>query len=345
VTAAATAMNRSAAEWSHPVAFFMNGIGDHILNLPALRALAHSTEGKLTVICAAHPASYVFDELPARIVRVKREPTGPQEFDWRAAGQAVEQCDLFVSLVPWSSLSLSLLKDALQPRLSVGFQVRLCQYDVSLPLDFTKHSARLAFDLVSLLSPALSFDDCLAPPRFRPAAAAGATRIKSELGHGVKLLTVHGETKPKKMWRPERLSAVLSAFLKQCPEYICVLLDRKDIGIRCDDVHDRVVEPFLDASDSIRGRQLPLDVMQCLVSEADLFLGVDSCFLHVADLCRVPTVALFGGTSAHEWGCLTARNHTVQGNGSMEHVLVPDVLDALLDLASERRVSPVPAYI
>lgn len=48
----------------------------------------------------------------------------------------------------------------------------------------------------------------------------------------------------------------------------------------------------------VRVERLRLGVALALVSLSDLFLGVDSCMLHMADLCRVPGVGLFGPDSS-----------------------------------------------
>jgi ADP-heptose:LPS heptosyltransferase len=67
---------------------------------------------------------------------------------------------------------------------------------------------------------------------------------------------------------------------------------------------------------------------------ADLFLGVDSLFLHAADLFRVPSVGLFGPTACEEWGFrVTPTWRHISGHGSMDTIQREAVLDALLSIA------------
>jgi hypothetical protein len=55
-----------------PIAFFINGHGDRILNLPALRALAKVFQGRLSLICNEGASLCLFDKLSLkRQIRIK----------------------------------------------------------------------------------------------------------------------------------------------------------------------------------------------------------------------------------------------------------------------------------
>lgn len=70
---------------------------------------------------------------------------------------------------------------------------------------------------------------------------------------------------------------------------------------------------------------LPLDLSMGLVAEADLFLGIDSCMLHAADLAPVPGVALFGLTRSMTWGFRFGPHRNIDRR-SMSGITVVDVL-------------------
>jgi len=70
-----------------------------------------------------------------------------------------------------------------------------------------------------------------------------------------------------------------------------------------------------------------------IVEEADLFLGVDSCMLHVADLNRIPGVGLFGPTSAKTFGFRFSEHKHIDGNGRMSHISEEAVIRALNDIS------------
>jgi ADP-heptose:LPS heptosyltransferase len=79
---------------------------------------------------------------------------------------------------------------------------------------------------------------------------------------------------------------------------------------------------------------LPLDLTMGLVANADLFVGIDSCMLHAADLARVPGVGLFGLTRSAAWG-FRFGPHRHLDRGTMMDITVEEVLDAMEDLAEE----------
>ena len=69
---------RKALEAEAPVIFYINGIGDNILNLPALRALGELFAGRLSLICCGSDSLFMFDELPLKRaikIRAKYRPT------------------------------------------------------------------------------------------------------------------------------------------------------------------------------------------------------------------------------------------------------------------------------
>jgi aryl-alcohol dehydrogenase-like predicted oxidoreductase len=86
----------------------------------------------------------------------------------------------------------------------------------------------------------------------------------------------------------------------------------------------------------LHGLALPLDCALALTTVADLFVGVDSCFLHAADLARVAAVGLFFATNPVEFGLRwSARRHVRADEPS---VLEPaEVADALRAVAAEHR--------
>jgi hypothetical protein len=85
------------------------------------------------------------------------------------------------------------------------------------------------------------------------------------------------------------------------------------------------------------GRVIPVDthleLTLAMMRHVDLFLGVDSCFLHAADLFRVPGVALFGPTAPSEWGFRLSPSFRHVSAESMDQIRPERVLEALLEVA------------
>jgi ADP-heptose:LPS heptosyltransferase len=299
---------------ANPVAFFVNGLGDHILSLPALRGLAQLFDGRLTLLCAEGSHQFLFNELNLRrrIAFPVTSHNGSREFNWRALTELVGSCDLFISLVPWFSDSLKNLVHDLTPLLSVGF---FPSYGIDLPSN-VKHASQRAFDFVRLFAPEYRFEDFAAPPLYPQVSLSAAQRIRNRLPRGVRVLAVHADTSPEKMWQRDRYVAALDIFLSRHDDFIALLVGWESQGLDTGFHADRVVPAY----------KLPFDLMCALVAGSDLFLGIDSCMLHLADFERIPAVGLFGPTSTEEFGFIMGPNVTLEAKGGLgmidEHQVV-----------------------
>lgn len=322
----------SLLEANQPVAFFFNGIGDHVLNLPALRALAKAFGNKLTLLYVSANQDFFFCDLPeTRRVPIKirlESSRRSRTFDAQAVADQVGKCDLFISLVPWITASLVELLDRLKPEVSIGF---FSNYGVCLPLDFNKHSADLAFDIVQRIAPNYQLDDFAEPLTYPEEEWKKTRRITELLSPGTRVLAVHADTDPSKMWNAASLTKVLDMFLDDHSDF-CALVVGSSAQTLDDCRHENRVIPCYG---------LPLVNSCCLVSGADLFLGVDSCMLHVADFSRVPGVGLFGTTQSHEFGFRVGPNITIQANESLEEIQPEQVYLALETLLTEPNQSTV----
>jgi ADP-heptose:LPS heptosyltransferase len=135
------------------------------------------------------------------------------------------------------------------------------------------------------------------------------------------------------MWSSDRLEQVLNDFLERRPDAIALIVGLKHLGIDGGRSGNRIIEC----------NGLPFEHSCALVAKSDLFLGVDSCMLHVADFCRVPSVGLFGPTQRAEFGFRLTRNITIQAEGAMDRIQTGDVLSALLALYDSLTGEPVAA--
>jgi ADP-heptose:LPS heptosyltransferase len=302
-----------------PVAFFSNGIGDRSLSLPTLRALVRLFGTRLTLLCDEASAPFFRSQLRlSRIVEVAAPPSNRRLFDARLAAQAIGDCDLLVSLAPWSSDSLAQLVAETEPDLSIGFAPF---FDVCLPRDYSKHSADLAFDAPRFLDRSLEIEDFAQPLRFDRAVRRWAQRLLAPLPAGVLVLCVHADTAPEKMWPSERLVEAVATFLAQDDDFFAIVVGMNGEALDGSGSHPRVA--------SCCG--LPLDLSMQLVAVSDLFLGVDSCMLHAADLARVPGVGLFGPTDSREFGFRFGAHRHVQAP-SMDEIRVAEVVAGLAEL-------------
>ena len=305
----------STSAASSPALLFSNGIGDHVLAMPALRAIAKAFTGRLTLMCSPTAPRFLFDELPLRrIVEVAffRED-GTKHFDARAAVRELGACDLFISLVPWRSASLKSLVTQLSPAPAIGLTR---DFPVQVPRDPSQHMADVLFRVARSLLRHARIAEFTAPLPLPAKARAEASALRERVAGSKRILAVHADTVPEKTWAPRRLAAVLRQFLGAHPDFCVCVVGTTPMP----ELLDRRIVPCLG---------LPVATSFALVAQADLFLGVDSCMLHVADLCRVPSVALFGPTRAETWGLRFGSGVTIQAKGSMSSIGVGAVARAL----------------
>ena len=133
---------------------------------------------------------------------------------------------------------------------------------------------------------------------------------------------MHADTHwEEKRWSVTRFIDVLDRFLARHRDFVAWVVGMGHEELNVGRERDRVFA-YLG---------LPLDLAMGLVASADLFLGIDSCMLHAADLARVPGVGLFGPTQPALWGFRFAPHRHVEGS-TMADITVDDVLGAMEDL-------------
>lgn len=244
---------------------------------------------------------------------------GERTFDARHVSKRIGPCDLLLSLNPWQSPSLDRLVQILTPSLSVGFSPA---FDVALPKPLTLHAADLAFSVPARLSPSLCLDDFSAPPRLPPRVTKRVRDFLKAAVPGKRILVVHNETKAEKIWPPHLLEDLLAAFLARHPGFVAFLVDFKKPQLNLKTFRGRVTH----------SKGLPLIYALEVVHQSDLFLGVDSCMLHAADLFRIPGVGLFGPTDPLRWGFRFAQHRHIHDPRGMKFIRVDSVLDSLESL-------------
>jgi aryl-alcohol dehydrogenase-like predicted oxidoreductase/ADP-heptose:LPS heptosyltransferase len=310
----------------NPALVFMNAMGDHLLNLPAVRALSEMFGGNLQFVCRPGARATFFPSLQFR--RVCEPPTFCANlqycFDPAPVASELKPIDLLLCLNPARSDAMDGLLSLLAPPSSVGFDAA---YRVALPLDFSKHNADLAFDLVRFLDASLQIEDFASPPDLSPQALNFAAEIRRLLPCHAPLLVIHADTKAEKMWPAARFRGLLESLFARVSNLFVLDIGLGNLGLDRISNSDRV----------IHCGHAPLASQIALVGIADLFVGVDSCFLHAADLFRVPGIGLFGPTSPHEFGFRFGPHRHVVGGPAMEDLLEESVLAAIESLHDETR--------
>jgi aspartyl/asparaginyl beta-hydroxylase (cupin superfamily) len=312
-----------------PVVFAYNGgIGDRLCNLPALRALSALFGDRLGLICGQGDRELYYSDLK---LRATYEPalglasTG-FTFDARVLAKHIGECDLILSINPWHTDNVSELLGLFPQAESIGF---FPNFRHSLPCDYEANAVDMAFAVPAALYSGLRVADYSQPPAISEKALEAARAFRRRAPRWSRTLFLHTDTKPEKMWRAERFDRVIDRFLQDFPDFGILTVDVRGSSVRENRYQGRMV-PLT----------LPLDVCFALLSKCDLFLGIDSCHIHAADLFRVPGVGLFGPTTSRRWGYRFTDHLHVQGLGSMDSIGVEEVGEALSTFARRLYMSP-----
>jgi ADP-heptose:LPS heptosyltransferase len=317
-----------------PSVYFSTLIGDSVLTLPTLRALAEMFTAPLTLICPKVAFDLCFREVSPRLVDITGiAPAGPpigahahRTLDYETLVSEIGPVDVFINAVPWDIPSNSFIRPLwrrLAPTTSIGFPTD-DDYDIIVPRDL-QHSADLTFKLARLFDPSLRIESYAQPVPLPPSVQQEARSIRASVPAGVKVLVVHADAGwTEKRWPATRFTDLLDRFLSSHRDFVAWVVGMGNEELNVGRERDRVF-PHLG---------LPLDLAMGLVANADLFVGVDSSMLHAADLARVPGVGLFGRTRSAMWGFRFAPHRHVDMS-TMENITVEDVLSAMEDLVAE----------
>ncbi|HEV2990105.1 MAG TPA: glycosyltransferase family 9 protein [Candidatus Angelobacter sp.] len=343
----------------HPVVIYNSGgIGDHLMSLPALRALAKLWPHRVTVVCVRGAGPLFFNDIALlrtedtttyythdgktgkiTLQVLPGAPTNgtglppastqtpdaewvrwtPWSFDPEAAAQKLGSCDAVFSLTPWHSPAIDRLCEILRPNLSIGFS---SSFSIPLQQAPSRHLADVFFDVPQSLDSSLRIMDFVRGTFVPETYRMDALRTRKLVPDEFKVLVAHGETKPDKEWIAERFARTIDEFLGQHQDYVCFVLGKNSFHLEVKQHRTRVFHCY----------PLHLCTALALLEHADLFIGIDSCMLHSADLHGVPGVGLFGPSDAARTGFRFNHHKHVCGK-DMTSISEQDVLGALNEIA------------
>ena len=298
--------------------FLVNGLGDQLLALPAIRALRALFPENVQIILGQGLYPELFYECwdPCVYRTVWWKDRLSRVLDVQRTLEGAQPCDLFISLSTWVNDSIIELASGLGAKRTVGL---FDQFDekVSAP---RFHMFDRLFSLPKHFDKTLLFGNFCYPPVLPPAALGRAIRFVSQDGiHECPTLFVHPETDSSKTWEWNNFRRVIQVLLAARPDLFGMVSSLHPLDLEGFD--DRVVGLGTDYITTLS-----------ILKYCDFFLGIDSCFLHAADLFRVPGVALFGPTTPDEWGfhlCSESKSLTAR---NMESIHADKVLQMLLDV-------------
>lgn len=270
---------------------FHNGYGDYVLALPALRALCAFAPRPLVLVFGDGPQLVLVRELAAdRVLTVAYTGTWPQkDFDPATVLAEVGGCDLFISLCPYDCSGQDGLLRQLNPRKSIGFMEG---FGERIDYCAKAHEIDVVFNVAKAIAPDALIGNYDGPVRLSEAAEEAGLRMRTALGPQSTLIVAHIDTRPDKAFPRQRFDGILDYWLSADAQRFALLINeqRRDwpaisAGGRCG---------FLQGAS--------LEYSMAATKHADLFVGVDSCMLHIADFERRGGIGLFGPTDPRRYG-------------------------------------------
>lgn len=327
-----------------PVVIFFNAIGDHVLTLPAMRAFGRLFGKEWALVCLKGAIETIFSDVSVgavceirRSTREKDELAIPEVelskldeylsrervfYGKALTGGAVNGAafaDLLICLNETSSPLIDDFTRWLSPRRSVG---RLPTFTRRVPMRGRMHAIDRAFELALALDPRLILDD-FANAVTAPSAAITLVKSMRDALPGYQFLVVHADTKLRKMWSVKAWRRTLEIFLAARSEFVVIVVGSRDIGLGRKGSDSRI---FCCCG-------LPISLAIALVNSADLFCGIDSSMLHVADLARVPGVGIFGTNTFDTFGFRFSDHEHIFDERGLSAIAPERVAEALLRLS------------
>jgi len=221
-------------------------------------------------------------------------------------------------LTEWDSVDIAALRDVLAPRISIGPFAGYTHQLTREPV----HAIDRPFSCPRLFEPEIDPASYSTPPLMGAPGSILAKQLRRAMGPDQHLLTVHTDTKARKMWSARKFLETIEGFLDCRPDFIAVIVGQRHGMCLPESKHANRIFDFC---------RIPLGLTFSVVQNSSLFLGIDSCMLHVSDLARVPGVGLFGPTSPKVWGFRFARHvHLMGVDGDLDS---SSVVNALLSMS------------
>lgn len=309
--------------------------GDLLTAVPALRAMQSCFGNNIRVVCGAEPEhlrvfkalgfTNIFqtqfktrDPLPGETVVTPCE----WQFDVSHVIPYARACDFMINLTDSCGPSFGELARRCSMT-SVGYQAS-ADYRI-IDTQSYRHMFERYFDVVLAIFP----DEYLRNYAYFPhrSDAARICSIVREEAGPHRLIALHADTKDFKMWPLDNWAGWLKKLWADEPETRVVLLGYPGIPL----------ERFANDERLHDCRDLPLTVNYEIVAMADQFVGIDSCMLHAADLCRVPSVGIFTRDYPPQtFGCYFADSICLTGNNPPSDVCVESVWKAYCEVRNRQ---------
>lgn len=312
------------------VIIFENGLGDQILVLPTIRYLFSVFGKKMTLVCGkASLSSHFFEEIkfkkkiPVNFYDIEN---GIRNFDAKEVFSQIQGCDLLIHPCLWKSepeQGIQQLVSLLGQIPTIGFY-DFFSYQIPIIPNF--HISDVIFSITSVFSNTETIESFAKPITFRSHTIKQIAKIRQTIPLQNTIITFQIETKPDKVWDFQKFNQLFEAIIVDNPDTSIFIVGSTHKDLAKYDFQNKNISYI-----GLDGNQIELSC--AVVSISDYFIGIDSVFLHVADICRIPTLGIFGPSSYIRYGCrFTKSKHIGSSDRKMSSIASNLVFDTFKKL-------------
>ena len=287
-----------------PIFFVHNGgIGDKFCNLPTVRAIERIYGKRCRLLCAKGDKERFYNGLKfGDIIELKLQPCrNGWEIDIGEIMRKTGYWDLLICPNTWSSKSFDRFLTLNREKMTLGFSSR---FSYQLRYSRNEHAIDTTFTVAKFLDPQLFPEMFTGMIELTDKLPSFVLQYFERASVSKKILCVHPESwnDNNKNWGIDNFCDVIDKFLFENKNFLVVFLGSKLSRSYRGVFAKRVLHFEGNLHDALR-----------VLQSSDIFLGIDSCMLHAADLNNTPAVGLFGPTRFERWGLrLTNRRYHIQ---------------------------------
>jgi len=291
--------------------YYSNAIGDTFMTLPTIRAFS-STYKRVSIICAPVHV-YLLQEIAfEEVFLLETSPGTLQESLPEEVFPELQKrsFDFFISLSSFHNEIIGRIIANNSFKTAIGYVGECYDYELADPYAQT-NMFDVYFKSYSMLNRHAKIEE-YSQPIVPNKTSMGTLAFAEEF----KLVAVHTDTKPEKMWPESHFIELIRGIIQYAEEIVVLIIGmpKRDYSF----ISERVLQH----------NSTDFEVSWELLTVSDYFIGVDSCFMHIADINNIPSLALFGPSNELEWGFRFNGNATIlKGEkNSMDTISVDDAL-------------------
>jgi ADP-heptose:LPS heptosyltransferase len=285
--------------------FFGNAIGDAFMTMPTIRAFFDKFE-MISLLCEEDNA-YLFIEFEFQHVYFAE--IHPDCSSVKVSVEALNEIketnfDIFVSLTTFHNTDLERIMKLVNAKINIGLENRLLDVfgnPASGIFNFIGRSQvekRNMFDVhfktIKYFYRSLDISDYVKPVSFNQKSL-----LHLSLPKDIYILAIHTDTKIEKTWPARKFYLLINKILTYYKNILACIIGKPKFDFTV--ISDRVLQiPDSTIVNSVQ-----------LLNNSDFFIGLDSCFMHLADVNNIPSLILYGPTDESEWGFRFNKNNKI----------------------------------